>query len=201
MVQRIQWKALKRQPGKKSEVKAFRKKGYLPVEIYGKGHENAHAYIYWKDLADRPHGTFLIDLQIEGEEEPRVCILKDIQYSYLGDEPIHVDLYEVTFGVELDVEVPVELVGKPIGLEKGGLLEQHLHTLTVRTVPRQIPEKIEVDVSGLDIGDVLHVSDIKVPEGVKIMTPPEEVVAVVLEPEVETVEEELPEEAVEEVTE
>ncbi len=200
MVQRIQWKALKRQAGKKSEVKAFRKKGYIPVEIYGKGHENVHAYIYWKDLADRPHGTFLIDLHIEGEDEPRVCILKDIQYSYLGDEPIHADLYEVTFGVEFDVEVPVELVGKPVGLEKGGLLEQHLHTLTVRTIPRNIPEKIEVDISGLDLGDVFHVSDIKAPEGVKIMTPPEEVVAVVVEPEVETAEEELPEEAVEEAT-
>ncbi|RMD46464.1 MAG: 50S ribosomal protein L25/general stress protein Ctc [Aquificota bacterium] len=190
MVQRIEWKALKREVGKKSEVKQFRKKGYIPVEIYGKGHENTHAYIYWKDLADRPHGTFLIDLKIEGEEEPKVCILKDIQYNYLGDTPIHVDLYEVTFGVELDVEVPVELTGKPIGLEKGGLLEQHLHTITVRTVPRNIPEKIEVDVSKLDLGDVFHVSDIEVPEGIKIMTPSEEVVAVVIEPEVETVEEE-----------
>lgn len=190
MVQRIEWKALKRKVGKKSEVKQFRKKGYVPVEVYGKGHDNAHAYIYWKDLADRPHGTFLIDLKIEGEEEPRVCILKDIQYNYLGDTPIHVDLYEVTFGVELDVEVPVELVGKPVGLEKGGLLEQHLHTITVRTVPRNIPEKIEADVSKLDLGDALHISDIKAPEGVKIMTPGEEVVAVVIEPEVETIGEE-----------
>ncbi len=196
MVQRIQWKALKREVGKKSEVKEYRRKGYLPVEIYGKGHENAHAYIYWKDLADRPHGTFLIDLHIEGEEEPRICILKDIQYNYLGDQPIHVDLYEVTFGVELDVEIPIELVGTPKGLEKGGLLEQHLHTLTVRTVPRKIPEKIEVDVSNLDLGDVLHVADIKPPEDVKIMTPGDEVVAVVVEPEVETVEEEVPEEAI-----
>jgi len=195
MVQRIQWKALKRETGKKSEVKQFRKKGYIPVEVYGKGHDNAHAYIYWKDLADRPHGTFLIDLHIEGEEEPRVCILKDIQYNYLGDTPIHVDLYEVTFGVELDVEVPVKLVGKPIGLEKGGLLEQHLHTLTIRTVPRKIPEEIEVDVSNLDIGDVLHVKDIKLPEGIKVMDDPEEVVAVVTEPEVEE-EQIVPEEAV-----
>jgi len=190
MVQRIEWKALKRETGKKSEVKKLRQKGYIPVEIYGKGHDNAHAYIYWKDLADRPHGTFLIDLKIEGEEEPRVCILKDIQYNYLGDTPIHVDLYEVTFGVELDVEVPVELTGKPVGLEKGGLLEQHLHTITVRTIPRKIPEKIEVDVSKLDLGDVFHVSDIQVSEDIKIMTPGEEVVAVVIEPEVEAVEEE-----------
>ncbi len=197
MIQRIEWKALPRIPGKKSEVKAYRRKGYIPVEVYGKGRENAHAYIYWKALADRPSGMFLIDLKIEGEEEPRVCILKDIQYNYLGDQPIHVDLYEVTFGVELDVEVPVELTGKPKGLEVGGILEKPLHTVIVRTVPRKIPEKIVVDVSGLDVGDVLHVKDITPPEGVKIMTPGDEVVAVVLEPEVEEVVEETEEEIAE----
>ncbi len=202
MIQRIEWKAIQRTPGKKSEVKAFRKKGYIPFEVYGKGRENAHGYIYWKDLANRPKGMFLIDLHIEGEEEPRVCILKDIQYNYLGDTPIHIDLYEVTFGVELDVDVPVELVGTPKGLEYGGVLEQHLHTITIRTVPRKIPERIEVDVSNLDVGDVLHVRDITPPEGVRIMEDPEEVVAVVIEPEVQPIEEEeVPEEGVEEKTE
>ncbi len=197
MIQRIEWKAIPRTVGKKSEVKQFRKKGYIPVEIYGKGHENAHAYIYWKDLANRPKGMFLIDLKIEGEKEPKVCILKDIQYNYLGDQPIHIDLYEVTFGVELDVDVPVELVGKPKGLEVGGVLEQHLHTITVRTVPRKIPDKIKVDVSGLDVGDVLHVRDVTPPEGVRIMENPDEVIAVVIEPEVTEVAEE---EASEETT-
>ncbi len=202
MIQRIEWKAIPRTPGKKSEVKEYRKKGYIPFEVYGKGRENAHGYIYWKELANRPKGMFLIDLHIEGEEEPRVCILKDIQYNYLGDKPIHIDLYEVTFGVELDVDVPIELVGKPKGLEVGGVLEQHLHTITIRTVPRKIPEKIEVDVSNLDVGDVLHVKDITPPEGVRIMEDPEEVVAVVIEPEVQPVEEEVvPEEGVEETKE
>lgn len=197
MIQRIQWNAISRTPGKKSEVKEFRRKGYIPVEVYGKEHENAHAYIYWKDLADRPSGMFLIDLKIEGKEEPKVCVLKDIQYNYLGDQPIHVDLYEVTFGVELDVEVPVELTGKPKGLEVGGILEKHLNTIIVRTVPRKIPEKIVIDVSDLDVGDVLYVRDITPPEDVRIMTPPDEVVAVVLEPEVEEVTEETEEEAAE----
>ncbi len=199
MIQRIEWQAIPRTTGKKSEVKSFRKKGYIPVEVYGKGRENAHAYIYWKLLADRPKGMFLIDLKIEGEKEPRVCILKDIQYNYLGDQPIHIDLYEVTFGVELDVDVPVELVGKPKGLEVGGVLEQHLNTITIRTVPRKIPDRIEVDVSGLDVGDVLHVRDITPPEGVRIMENPDEVIAVVIEPEVTEVTEE--EEATEETTE
>ena len=197
MIQRIEWKAIPRTVGKKSEVKQFRKKGYIPVEIYGKGHENAHAYIYWKDLVNRPKGMFLIDLKIEGEKEPKVCILKDIQYNYLGDQPIHIDLYEVTFGVELDVDVPVELIGKPKGLEVGGVLEQHLNTITVRTVPRKIPDKIKVDVSGLDVGDVLHVRDVTPPEGVRIMENLDEVIAVVIEPEVTEVAEE---EASEETT-
>ena len=188
MIQTIEWTAVLRQPGKKSEVKSYRTKGYIPAEIYGKGRENAHVYLNRKEVLNRPHGNFLINIKLEGEEEPRICILKNVQYNYLGDEPIHVDLYEVTFGVELDVEVPVELIGTPKGLEFGGLLEQHLHYITVRTVPRKIPEKIEVDVSNLDVGDVLHVSDITPPEGVKIMSHPEEVVAVVLEPEVQTVE-------------
>ncbi len=190
MIQRIEWKAIPRTVGKKSEVKEYRRKGYIPVEIYGKGKENAHAYIYWKDLENRPSGMFLIDLKLEGEEEPRICILKDIQYNYLGDKPIHVDLYEVTFGVELDVDVPVELVGRPKGLELGGVLEQHLHTITVRTVPRKIPDKIEVDVSNLGLGDVLFVKDIPAPEGVKIIENPDEVVAVVIEPEETGIEEE-----------
>jgi large subunit ribosomal protein L25 len=196
MIQRIEWKAIPRTVGKKSEVKKFRAQGYIPVEVYGKGKENAHAYIYWKDLVNRPKGMFLIDLKIEGEEEPRICILKDIQYNYLGDQPIHVDLYEVTFGVELDVDVPVVLVGTPKGLEYGGVLEQHLHTITIRTVPRKIPDKIEVDVSNLGLGDVLFVKDITPPEGVKIMENPDEVVAVVIEPEetAEATEEETTEE-------
>ncbi|GAB6071668.1 50S ribosomal protein L25/general stress protein Ctc [Venenivibrio stagnispumantis] len=190
MIQTIEWKAIPRTIGKKSEVKEFRKKGYLPTEVYGKGHENIHVYIPKKLLLSRPHGNFLINLVIEGEQEPKICVLKDIQYNYLGDEPIHVDLYEVSMGVELDVEVPIDLIGRPVGLEKGGLLEHHLHTIMVRTVPRNIPEKIEVDISNLDVGDVLHVRDIPVPEGVKILTPADEVVVVISEPEVEEVAEE-----------
>ncbi len=183
MIQKIEWKAIPRTVGKKSEVKNYRNQGYIPIEVYGKGRQNAHAYIYWKDLVNRPKGMFLIDLKIEGEDEHRVCILKDIQYNYLGDQPIHADLYEVTFGVELDIDVPVVLTGKPKGLEYGGVLEQHLNTLSIRTVPRKIPDKIEVDVSGLGVGDVLFVRDITPPEDVKIIENPDEVVAVVIEPE------------------
>jgi large subunit ribosomal protein L25 len=188
MIQTIEWKALPRKKGTKSEVKQNRMKGLLPAEVYGKGHPNISVYIQKKALLNRPHGNFLINLMIEGDPEPKLCVLKDIQYNYLGDEPIHVDLYEVTSGVEFDIEVPVEFVGKAVGLEKGGIFEAHLHHIIVRTEPKNIPEKIVVDISNLDIGQVLHVRDITPPEGVKIMTPGDEVLAVISEPE-EVVEE------------
>lgn len=189
MIQTIEWKALPRKKGTKSEVKQNRMKGLLPAEVYGKGHPNVSVYIQKKALLNRPHGNFLINLVIEGDPEPKLCVLKDIQYNYLGDEPIHVDLYEVTSGVEFDIEVPVEFVGKAAGVEKGGIFEAHLHSIIVRTEPKNIPEKIVVDISGLDLGQVLHVRDITPPEGVKIMTPGDEVLAVVSEPEEEVAEE------------
>ncbi len=187
MIQTIEWKALPRKKSTKSEVKQNRMKGLLPAEVYGKGHPNVSVYIKKKDLLSKPHGNFLINLLIEGDPEPKLCILKDIQYNYLGDDPIHVDLYEVTLGLELDIEVPIEFIGKPVGVEKGGIFEAHIHYVLVRTNPRNIPEKIVIDVSNLEIGQVLHVRDITPPENVKIMTHGDEVLAVVSEPEVEEV--------------
>ncbi|MCX7760944.1 MAG: 50S ribosomal protein L25/general stress protein Ctc [Hydrogenothermaceae bacterium] len=190
MIQTIEWKALPREKGTKSEVKQKRREGYIPAELYGKGHPNVSVYISKKDLLKRPKGLFFINVLVEGDENPKLCILKDIQYNYLGDEPIHVDLYEVTHGVEIDVEVPVEFIGKPKGLELGGIFEPHLHSIVIRTTPKNIPEKITIDVSNLGLGEVLHVRDIPPIEGVRIMTPGDETVAVVSEPEVEVTEEE-----------
>lgn len=185
MIQTIEWKALPREKGTKSQLNQKRKEGYIPAELYGKGHPNVSVYINKKELLKRPKGLFFINVNIEGQE-PKLCILKDIQYNYLGDEPIHVDLYEVTQGVEIDVEVPVEFVGKPKGLEMGGIFEPHLHSIVIRTTPKNIPEKIYIDVSNLGLGEVLHVRDIPQIEGVRIMTSGDETVAVVSEPEEET---------------
>lgn len=184
MIQTIEWKALPREKTVKSKLNEMRKKGFIPAELYGKGHPNVSVYISKKDLLKRPKGLFFVNVEIEGQE-PKLCILKDIQYNYLGDEPIHVDLYEVTQGVEIDIEVPVEFVGKPKGLELGGIFEPHLHSIVIRTTPKNIPEKIYVDVSNLGLGEVLHVRDIPPIEGVRIMTPGDETVAVVSETEEE----------------
>ncbi len=183
-MKRVQVKLIPRTIGRKSEIKKFRREGYVPVEIYGKGVENTHAYISMRDLKAFPKGeTFLIEAEINGEK--RVCLLKEIQFGWLGDNPIHVDFQDITHVSEIEVEVPIEFVGTPVGVGLGGTFEPLMHSLTIKARLDKLPEKIVVDVSGLGLGDALHVRDIVPPEGCVIMDSPEETVAVVLEPEAE----------------
>ncbi len=183
-MKRVSVKLVPRIIGKKSEIKKFRREGYVPVEVYGKDVENMHAYISTKDLKAFPKGeTFLIEAEIDGER--RLCILKEIQTGWLGDNPIHVDFNDITHVRELELEVPIEFVGVPAGVGLGGTFEPLMHSLTVKASVDKLPDKITVDVSNLGLGDALHVRDIAPPEGCIIMDSPEETVAVVLEPETE----------------
>jgi large subunit ribosomal protein L25 len=188
-MRRIPLKAIPRKLGRKSEIKRMRKEGWLPAEVYGKGVENLHVYIPKADFEKLPYGeAFLINLEVEGEKEPRVCIIKDVQTDWTGTNPIHVDLQDLTHTAEIEAEIPVHVVGTPKGLDKGGTLEITMPTITVKAPPAKLPEHIEIDVSDLDLGDVIYVKDIPVPEGTKIVDNPDEVVIVLLEPEEEKTE-------------
>jgi len=188
-MKRVKVKLKERVPGKKSEIKRMRREGFIPVEIYGKGVENVHAWISAKDFLAFPHGeTFLIEAEVNGEK--RVCILKDIQFGWLGDDPIHVDFYDLANVTEIEVEVPIEFVGTPAGVELGGTFEALMHSLTIKARPANLPDKITIDVSGMGLGDVLHVRDVQPPEGCVILDNPEETIAIVAEPEAEEVAEE-----------
>ncbi len=189
-MRRIPLKAIPRKLGRKSELKRMRGEGWLPAEVYGKGIENLHVYISKKDFEKLPLGeAYLINLEVEGEKEPRVCIVKEVQTDWTGTNPIHVDLQDLTYTAEIEAEIPVHVVGTPKGLEKGGTLEIVMPTITVKAPPAKLPEHIEIDVSDLDLGDVIYVKDLPVPEGTKIMDNPDEVVIVLLEPEEEKTEE------------
>jgi len=199
-MKRVKVKLIPRKVGRKSELKRKRREGWLPVEIYGKGVENRHAWMSVKDFAALPHGeAFLIEAELEGKTA--VCQLIDIQYGWLGNNPIHIDLYDLTNVKEIEVEVPIEFIGTPAGVEAGGTFEPVMHTLTIKAPPEKIPEKITVDVSHLGLGEALHVRDIAPPEGCVILDNPEETVAVVYEPEEEAIGEEAAEETTEETTE
>jgi len=174
----------------KGVARKLRREGLLPAVIYGGGRPEATPIaIKAGDLKKIKHHSGLIYIDLEGEE--RVCILKDIQYNYLGDVPLHVDFHEVTFGETITTTVEIEFVGTPVGVkEENGVLEIFLREVEIETLPKSIPEKLVVDISNLHAGDALHVSDIPVPEGVKILEDPETAVVVVSEQEEAPAEEE-----------
>jgi len=192
----VELKATRREKTGKGVARKLRREGLLPAVIYGGGRPEAtHIAVSAKEVRKIRHHHGLIKLNLDGEE--RVCILKEIQYNYLGDVPIHVDFQEVKFGELIEVTVELEFVGTPIGVsEEGGILEILKREVAIEVLPRAIPDKIVVDLSNLHAGDALHVGDLPLPEGAKLVDSPEETVAVVVEPE-ETTSEEAEEEAAE----
>jgi len=189
----------KREKAGKEFSKKLRKKGFIPAILYGKDIEPLPItvkYSEFEKIYKRVKGetvVFTLDF-IKEKDLKKQAILKEIQRDPVTDRFIHLDFQSIEEGRPIEVEVPLEFVGKPVGITKGGILEIMLHELTIECLPREIPDKIVVDISHLDLGDSLHVRDIKVPEGLKVKDHPEETVATIV------VEEASSEEATEETT-
>jgi large subunit ribosomal protein L25 len=127
--------------------------------------------------------THLISLKIDGHEDQE-CVLKDVQFDPVSDEVIHFDLIGITRGEKIEIEVPVQLIGSAIGVKEGGLLQHSLHKLEVECFPKDIPERLEVNISELKIGDTIHVKDLSF-ENVDILNPEDSIVVSVVHPKVE----------------
>jgi large subunit ribosomal protein L25 len=127
--------------------------------------------------------THVVDLRL-GDGSARKCILRDVQFDPVSDIPLHFDLQGLHENEELTVEVPVVLVGGTApGVKEGGMLQQVIHKISVSCLPRHIPEKLEVDISGLGINDAIHVGDLPIPN-VEVLANPEDTVVVVVPPRV-----------------
>lgn len=125
----------------------------------------------------------LINLALQGGDAPRqaLVILKELQLDPVKGSPLHVDFLEISMEKKVRVEVRVVLTGEATGVKnKGGILEHTLRTLTVECLPMSIPERILVDVSGLDVGDAIHVRELPVSEGARILDDEGRVVASVV---------------------
>jgi len=185
--------AQKREKVGKEISKKLRKQGKIPAIIYGPGIDPLPIAVNFNEfekIYNRYKGEtvlYLIEVA-NGETQKYQCILKEIQRDPVTDRFIHLDFYAVSTENVIEIEVPLEFVGRPVGLTKGGILEIFMHELTVKCLPTAIPDKIVVDISHLDLGDSLHVRDIKVPEGVKIKDRPEETVCTVVAEEEEKAE-------------
>jgi large subunit ribosomal protein L25 len=124
-------------------------------------------------LATRRHHTHLYDIDIEGNLE--AAVVRELQYDAFGDNIIHVEFKRVIRGQKTDAEVPVEFVGHP----KSGQLNHLMTTIHISCLPSEIPDSIEVKISELGEGDAIHASDIKLPEGMELITDGTDLVAAI----------------------
>ena len=146
----------------KKVAKKLRYRGQLPAVVYGEGAETVACSVDQRTLSDllKAHGRNAI-ITLRAGDTSQSTIIKDIQYHPVYDEMLHVDFHRIDLTRKIVVEVPLHATGSAVGVRIGeGILEQMLHDLEVECLPTEIPDHIEIDVSDLDIGDSLHVSDI-----------------------------------------
>jgi large subunit ribosomal protein L25 len=184
MAEKVIVKAEKRETRGKNVSRRLRVEGKIPVVVYGGGSESVAAAASLSELAailrtDQGVNT-VFSLDIEGEGINDV-IFQDRQIDPVRGRMIHADLRRFAKGEKIEMTVPVHLNGHPAGLEdEGAVLSQSMREIKVLCEPAKTPEFIEVDISNLDAGHSIHVSDLRVPEGVEIHEDPEAVVASII---------------------
>ncbi len=163
-------KAEKRSGFKRSTSRQMRKSGFVPGIYYINGGENIAIKAH--ELALRPvvftDESHIINLEVEGEAKSYSCILKDVQFDPITSRLIHFDLLGLKAGEMINLEIPVALHGNAQGVKDGGILQHVLHKLEVKCLPQNIPSHIDIEISGLLIGDAIKVGDIKI-ENVEIL--------------------------------
>jgi len=183
----------------KSAARELRRNDEIPAVLYGLK-DNLSLSVSSKEFAkvlDDKGRSALIDLKVEGGKQRKV-ILKETQTHPLKELCVHVDFLEVALDKAVKVSVPVNLVGQSPGEKQGGIVNHILKTLEAECLPINIPQVFDVDMSGVELGQVVHVSDMQLPEGVKVLQRPTEPVASV---HLAKVEEEKPAEGEEEAVE
>ena len=160
----------KRDKTGKGPARRLRAAGKVPAIFYGKKAEPVRIAVDTHDFrkaVDQAGTNPLFDLQIRGEAKgsTRRVLLKDRQVRPWDGTLVHLDFLEVFMDETIEVTVPLEFQGKPVGLDKGGVFHVASRELAVSCLPDDIPDVIKVDVSGLDIGQSLHVSEITLPKG------------------------------------
>ena len=183
IMQQFQLAAEVRHETGKGANNRLRRSGYIPAVVYGASKENVNLKVEERIVSRlmRQGGmNRLLTLKVDGEE--KAVLMQDVQVHPVRGTLQHIDFLEVRLDEKVNVTVPVQVIGDAPGVLEGGVLAQALWELEVSCLPTEIPEVLEVDISGLGIGDTLLVKDIQAPEGVEILTDPEEAVVSIVAP-------------------
>lgn len=168
----------------KGSARRTRAAGRVPAVVYGRGMDPVAISVDRREfvtalLSDSGMNT-LLDLEIDGDTT--LALTKELQRDPVRGTLLHADFVKIDRTVEVEVEVPVHIVGEAPGAREGGILEHPLFTVHVRSLPGDVPEQIDADVSGLNMGDSLRVSDLAEGRSFTILDDPETVVASVVAP-------------------
>ncbi|WP_022850887.1 50S ribosomal protein L25 [Limisalsivibrio acetivorans] len=185
MIETIKWKAEKRGELTKGQLKNLRDNNIIPAVLSSRGKESTLLTLSRIDVDKRPYGNFRIELDIPGESEPVDCYITNLQYDSMSDFIIHAELQELTKGQKIDLEVPLHVVGEPAGAEQGGILSQSINSVLIRTLPRHMMDKIDIDVSKLEIGDSITIDDLNLSEDYILLDPTEGTIVSVVPPQAE----------------
>lgn len=167
----------------KNDARRARRDGMVPITVYGGGAETVAAVAPLRDLAailrSESGRNTIFTIEVDGAGASEV-MFHDRQIDPIKGRLIHADLTRLVKGQKIEVTVPLHLTGEPVGVrEKQGVLEQIIREIQIKCEPREIPDVLEVDVTNLDVHDVLHASDIPVAEGIEILTDADQVIATV----------------------
>jgi large subunit ribosomal protein L25 len=177
-----------RKPSGKGGAHALRQSGSIPAIFYGPETEPIPIQLVRstleKTFKKQTSENVLYQLTIKGTDQDivKTVMLKELQKNPIDRAILHLDFYEVSLFKEIEVTVGLKIIGKAPGVEKGGVLQEISREVEIRCLPTNIPNHIEVDVSTLEIGNSIHAGDIKLPEGIRIISDAHITLATVIMP-------------------
>lgn len=188
-MEQILIKAEKRSSTGKGVARKLRAAGRIPAVLYGTSVEPVSITVSardWEIATRHMKRNVIFDMEIqEGAAiDKRPVMVKEVQRDGLGTKIMHIDFFQVSMEQAVEVEVPIHLKGKAKGEVLGGIIDIHLRSIRVECLPNQIPEEIALDITELEIGDSIHVSDISLP-GVKLVEHGEIAILSIIPPTVE----------------
>ena len=178
--ERIKLTVKERESRGSADSRRLRKQGFIPGVLYGKGKGSYAISVPERELRRVLTGAgglhAILDVVLEGQATTHASILKDYQQDPIRGHISHIDLQEVRLDQPIQASVTVQLIGEPAGVKEGGVLSQIQREINVEALPMEIPEHIDLDVTGMAIGDTLRLVDLAPIEGVTYLDDPEETV-------------------------
>jgi large subunit ribosomal protein L25 len=188
MMSQVVLSAKNRQAAGSGAARRLRRSGRIPAVLYGRSGKTIPIDLDAREFVNGVKNiseSTIVKVEIDGQAHD--AFVKDTQRNITDGNVIHVDFYEVESGVALRARVSIHVHGTPAGVREGGVLESPLHEIEVECLPKDLPERIDVDISELKVNQSLHVRDIVLGEGVKLISAADQVVALVKFAKVEAV--------------